>query len=181
MKDFFAALDTIIESSKILKTRLVNIKDEIVKPESFYKGENFENFVEDVLFPQDRFILVRRTDTYERNAKRFSESTNDPDFVFRCVQTQREFSVEAKYRTELKNGQLAWAKMYQLERYKLIDETRMPVFIAVGLGGKSTKPAKLFLFPIKQVKYINLNMDIAEKYMIAPQALEYAKIWGMIK
>lgn len=110
MKDFFEALDAIIESTKILKTRLINIKQEIVKPESFYKGENFENFVEDVLFPQERYILVRRTDTFERNAKRFSESTNDPDFVFRCVHTQQEFSVEVKYRTRLKNGQLAWAK-----------------------------------------------------------------------
>lgn len=181
IEDFFKTLDTIIESSKILKKKLSNIKDEVIKPESFYKGENFERFVEDVLFPQEQYILVRRTDTFERNVKRFSESTNDPDFVFRCAHTKQEFAVEAKYRTSLKNGQLSWAKMYQMDRYKHIDQTKMPVFIVVGLQGQSTKPDKIYLFPVRRIKYINLNMDIAENYIIKTRSVDNSALWRLLK
>ncbi len=162
-------LNEFIEISKIFGEKLVNIKDEIVKPSSFYKGENFEQYVEDLLFPERFYTLVRRTDNYERNLKRFSESTFDPDFTFRCRKTNFEFSVEAKYRTSLdRDNRLSWSKLYQMERYKQYDQNIHPVFIVVGLKGVSEKPKEIYLFPIKHRKnqYVNLNMEVAEKYKL---------------
>lgn len=177
---FYKRIDKVLEKTRIIKKRFVNIKDEFVKPDSFYKGENFENYVEEFLFPEDKYTLIRRTDTFERNRKRFSESTNDPDLLFRCMQTQREFAVEAKYRTSLRNGQLSWCKMYQMERYKEIDRIRYPVFVAVGLQGTSIKPEEIFLFPVRKVKYINLNMDIALRYKLKTAYVKNDGLWSLL-
>jgi hypothetical protein len=158
--------DKLYESSKIFATKVSNIKQEIIKPKTFYQGEQFETFVEENLFPDLHYTLVRRTDTFERNYKRFSESTNDPDFLFRCKKTNQEFAIEAKYRTNLnKDGNLSWSKSEkQKNRYKVFDSEKKPDFIVVGLGGISTKPDKIYLFPIKKVNYIHLYMSIANKY-----------------
>lgn len=176
---FTQKLDELIELSKILGEKIVNIKDEVVKPSSFSKGENFEDYVESKLFPEEYYILVRRTDNYERNLKRFSESTLDPDFVFRCKKTKKEFAVEAKYRTNLdKSGGLSWAKKYQISRYIQFDIKFMPVFIAIGLKGVSSKPEKIYLFPVyKETQSNSLDMKTANKYKLnsteAPIPIEY--------
>ncbi|WP_052732608.1 hypothetical protein [Hymenobacter terrenus] len=172
---------SVLEKSRIVKTRLVNIKKELTKPDSFYKGENFENYVEDVLFPPDRYTLIRRTDTYERNRKRYSEASQDPDLLFRCKQTQNKFAVEAKYRTSLINGQLRWAKGYQLDRYKKFEkENDVPVFIAVGLQGLSTRPDAVFLFPVRKINYFHLNFDIALQYKLSTSSVESTHLWKLI-
>jgi hypothetical protein len=166
---FSQKFDELVELSKILGEKLVNIKDEIVKPSSFYKGENFENYVENILFPDEYYVLVRRTDTYERNLTRFSESTFDPDFVFRCKKTNFQFAVEAKYRTGLnKDSRLSWSKKYQMDRYIKFNSEFMPVFIAAGLKGVSEKPESIYLFPLcfRENRYINLDMKTANKYKL---------------
>lgn len=161
--------DELLEISKIFGEKIVNIKDEIIKPSSFYKGEAFEEYVENNLFPEELYTLVRRTDTYERNLKRFSESTFDPDFTFRCKKTNLEFAVEAKYRTRLnKDGRLSWTKKYQMDRYIQFGLNCFPVFIVVGLKGVSDKPKEIYLFPLslRENRYINLNMETAVKYKL---------------
>lgn len=164
---FIRKIDKALENSRFLTEKVSNIKKEIIKPKSFFQGEQFEQFVEDFLFPEDEYVLVKRTDNFERNYKRFSESTNDPDFLFRCKKTNQEFAIEAKFRTNLnKKGELSWCREYQLKRYKVIDEHNIPVFIVVGLGGTSNKPERLFLFPVKHVKYIKLYMENAQNYEI---------------
>lgn len=183
-EDLIKSLVDLIESSKILKKRLSNIKKELLKPNRFYQKEFFDNFVEDVLFPNSNYTLIRRTTTYGKNRKRFSESTMDPDFLFRCNSTQKEFFVEAKYRVSLKKEKIPWAKLNRKGRYKVIDldpKRNIPVFIVLGLQGLSAKPKKTFLFPVRKVNYIHLNMDIAAKYELENSSVCNNQLWELIR
>ncbi len=107
---FRYSIDSALESYRILGKRLSNVKSELLKSESFYQGENFEVFVENQLFPEEKYLLIRRTDTHERNKRRYAESSGEPDFVFKCLKTGKQFAVEAKYRSRLMHdGRLHWA------------------------------------------------------------------------
>ena len=66
---------------------------------SFKKGDLFEKFVVDELFKVNKYDLIHRTNTYDQNETRFAEDTLKPDFKFRCKKTQKEFYVEAKFRS----------------------------------------------------------------------------------
>jgi len=46
--------------SKVAKAAM----DEALKPESFSKGDEFEDYVRKYLFPSDRYELVHRTHSY---------------------------------------------------------------------------------------------------------------------
>jgi hypothetical protein len=167
LQSFIRTINKVSETTRIVRSRVANASAELGKPKSFFQGEQFEEYVENNLFPDSKYVLVKRTDNYERNRKRFSESSTDPDLLFRCRDTNQEFAVEAKYRSKPnRDGNLAWCKEKQLKRYSEIDRNNIPVFIAVGLGGVSHKPDRLFLFPVRFVKYINLNMSIAKKHEI---------------
>lgn len=163
----------IAESGKIIGQKLSNIGTELTKPYSFHQGEIFEQFVEDNLFPDDSYELIRRTDTYERNQKRFAKSSEEPDRIFKCKITGQVFGVECKYRSRLTiERQLHWAKKYQMDRYKEIDLQDYPVFIAIGFGGTSSKPKELFFFPVRKEKYIKINEDRLANIIVPPEKID---------
>ena len=70
---------------------------------SFKKGEDFEKFVEENIFPKKEYALIHRTNNFEQNKDRYAEDTLFPDFKFRCNKTNQEFYVEAKYRSKFNN------------------------------------------------------------------------------
>ena len=49
--------------------------NEATKPESFVKGDEFENYVRDVAFPKDKYELVHKTHSYQENKNDFVENT----------------------------------------------------------------------------------------------------------
>jgi flavodoxin len=153
---------------------------------SYYKGELFENYVEEKLFPAEMYDLIRRTDTYERNKKRFAKSTLEPDRIFETKIDDKlddqltinnkplVFGVECKYRSKLNNkGRLEWAKnIEQLNTYKMFDKS-YPVFIIIGFGGTSDNPDKLYFFRVTNEKYIHIDINRLEKYFIRKEAITY--------
>ena len=56
-------------------------------PNSFKKGQQFEQFVEQTVFTEDRYELITRTNSYEQNSIRYAEDTLKPDIIFRCKET----------------------------------------------------------------------------------------------
>jgi len=61
--------------------------DEISKPESFRKGEEFEDYIRKHLFTKDKFTILQRTHDYATNKNDYIENTKEPDFKFRAIQT----------------------------------------------------------------------------------------------
>lgn len=134
-------------------------------PESFRKGQQFEQFVEEKIFTEDRYELITRTNSYEQNSIRYAEDTLKPDFKFRCKETGKEFWVEAKYRSDFYRDQIEALSYTQRDRFYVLErEEGLPVFVIIGYWGSAHKPYALSLIPLKDYEYIDLYRSFLRKY-----------------
>lgn len=141
-------------------------------PESFKKGQQFEEFVEQRIFTEDRYELITRTNSYEQNVNRYAEDTLKPDFKFRCKETGQEFWVEAKYRSELFYDKLEALNHSQRDRFFALErEEGIPVFVIIGYWGTAQKPNALSLVPLKEYKYIQIFRSFLRQYNIPVQPI----------
>jgi hypothetical protein len=141
--------------------------DEANKPAGFVKGDEFEQYVRATLFPRDSYDLLSKTHDYRDNKADVIKSSRQPDYHFRSNELNIEFFVEAKYRSVLQNQAIEWGKYFQLKRYQKIDNVT-PVLIVIGLGGRPSAPEKIFLMPVKHIKFVKLYPGFLEKYRVAP-------------
>ena len=134
-------------------------------PESFKKGQQFEQFVEQNIFTEDRYELITRTNSYEQNANRYAEDTLKPDFKFRCKETGQEFWVEAKYRSDFYMDQIEALSYTQRDRFYVLErEEGLPVFVIIGYWGSAFKPYALSLIPLKDYEYLGLYRSFLRKH-----------------
>lgn len=139
-------------------------------PEEFIMGEEFEQFTLN-LFPDYDYILVRRTHDFLTNELRYVEECLFYDFTFRHRQSEYEFVIECKYRSNLVQDKLMWAKSKaQFDRYRNYEKENYSgrYYIMMGLGGVPGYPNELFLVPLSDIKYVGLFPSFLEKYKIAP-------------
>ena len=140
--------------------------DDINTPESFKKGEAFQDYIRKHLFTKDKFDMLHKTHAYAINKKDFAiEDSIEPDFKFRVKKTGKAFWVEAKYRSTYYKGDMVdCCKPPQLTRYKEkeIDE-KLPVYITLGLGGEPDSPDQVFLIPVEDIKGPKLFRSFLEK------------------
>ncbi len=139
--------------------------NEIVKPESFAKGDEFESFVRTNLFTKDKYQILHRTHDYTSNKNDYIENTKEPDLKLKSVRSGKEFYVEAKYRSRFINQEVEWCKPYQFKRYKDIDN-KTPVYIVIGVGNEPRAPEHVFLAPVKDIKYTKLFRSFITRYEI---------------
>lgn len=141
------------------------ISEEMQKPESFSKGEEFEDYLRKYTFPKDRYDLIHKTHTYQTNKEDFSESSLYPDYKFRCKETSKEFYVEAKFREgKYYQNKIEWCKPFQLKRYKEIDKTEAPVFLALGIGDSPNKLGEIFIIPLAKIEFNAFYDSFLGKY-----------------
>jgi hypothetical protein len=141
--------------------------DEANKPVTYVKGDEFEQYVRDVLFPREAYVLLDKTHDYSDNRDDYIEHTKLPDFKFEAVMLGREFFVEAKFRSRFQDQVLEWCKFFQLKRYQELDNVT-PVLIAAGVGGRPSAPERVFLMPVKHIKFVKLYPGFLQKYEIRP-------------
>lgn len=153
---------------------------EIVKPKSFVLGEAFEQYLRNYIFPQDLYYLEHRSHDYNTNRKDYVEESLDPDFLFVSVNNEKEFFIEAKYRSSFSNNAVEWCKVYQLSRYKDVNRD-LPVFIALGVGGTPNFPEHLYVFPVKYIKYTKLYKSLLSKYEFkVDRPIHVSTLWKML-
>jgi hypothetical protein len=63
------------------------------------------------------------------------------------------------------NNAIEWCRQYQLPRYQKINET-IPVFAAIGVGGKPDHPETLFLVPVSHIRYTHLFKSFLGNYNV---------------
>lgn len=131
-----------------------NTFQDLTKPTSFIKGDEFESFLRKKIYSYPQYELVMKTHSYQSNRGDYIEMTKYPDYLFRDKDGV-EFYVEAKYRAATFKEKLDWCKPYQFERYKQIAQTKK-VLIAIGLGGRPKYPKRLFIIPLEGVNYPSL-------------------------
>ena len=133
---------------------------------SFEKGQKFEDFVLKK-FNKREFSLVKKTLPVPKFDGPIIENNLDPDFIFRFKKNLEKFAVEAKYRSYLGNYALIYPD--QMARYKQFEEEeKIPVYIAIGLGGFPDKPNEVFLIPLKRAFSHELNHEFMSKYKVDP-------------
>jgi hypothetical protein len=151
--------------SNVVRVAKVTI-NEINKPESFVKGDAFENYVRAHLFVKDRYDLLQKTHDYANNKDDYIENTKEPDFKFRSKTTREEFYVEAKYRSGFHDNAIEWCKPFQLKRYKGIDD-KTPVYLVLGTGNEPNSPRQVFFIPIKDIKHTSLISTFLNDYEVS--------------
>ena len=139
------------------------VANEITKPESFVKGDEFENYVREIVFPSDKYDLIHKTHSYQDNKNDYIESTLYPDFLLRCKKTGKEFYVEAKFRSGFFKDKVEWSNQKQLKRYREINKKK-PVFLCLGLEGTPKYPEYVFIIPISKLKYTGLYESFLNDY-----------------
>jgi hypothetical protein len=140
--------------------------NEVNKPDSFAKGEEFEEYIRKYTFPKLNYDLIHRTHDYNSNNGDYVESSLKPDFKFRDKKTGKEFYVEVKFRKGVYNfkNKIEWCNEKQFKIYKAIEKNESKVFIALGFGDKASKPLEIILFPVSGCNYNALYDSFLNKY-----------------
>ena len=129
------------------------------------KGDDFEKFI--VQKFNNKYFRVKEWagDKYVNGI--YADTTLQPDLLmeFKLRNKIYNFSVECKWRQGLYNGGIEIAKKEQLFRYQEYEKNKnIPVFIAVGIGGKANSPEKLYIIPLKLIKNNFMILKDIAKY-----------------
>lgn len=133
--------------------------------ESHSKGKQFENFVQNKMFPKSHYEIIHRTSDYEQNSIRFVSDTLKPDFKIKSLVTNEEFYVEVKYRSKTFNNVYDILSDTQLESFPEYAK-EAPIYIAFGCGGEPSQPEYVSLIPY--------SIDISKSH--SPEEVLYYKV-----
>ena len=151
--------------------KLGKIIDVLCEDERVGKGDDFEKYVVD-LFDENYFSVAQWTTDIARKHDRFVESDCNPDLVMRYHYKGREelFCVECKFRSDLYQNKLDWTNPDQLERYREYEqETNLPFFVVIGLGGSPDYPERMFCIPLEEANYPALYPSVFERFERDPE------------
>ena len=98
---------------------------------------------------------------------RFAETTPQPDLLmeFHLKGKRYPFAVECKWRKNERNESFEFATSEQLDRYRKYEtEHKIPVFVAIGMGGEGSDPNQLFIIPLKRLKYNKISIDYLKQF-----------------
>ncbi|HUX59545.1 MAG TPA: hypothetical protein VMV77_21410 [Bacteroidales bacterium] len=154
--------------------------EDINTPESFKKGQKFEDFTREVIFSVDRYKLIKKTHDYKQNSIDFVQDSLEPDFKFECKDTGKQFYVESKFRTWFYQGKIEFCKNDQFKRLQEINK-KEPVFILIGLDGEPKDPEYVLLIPMSDIKSNSLSEEFLENYDIAHNvSIPQKKLWSLV-
>lgn len=148
------------------RIKLLESNSEIDEADLKYKkGLDFEKFV--VQKFSKRYFKVKEWtgDKYVEGV--YAETNQYPDLLmeFFGLNQKKEFAVECKWRQNSVNDGIPFSTNAQLDRYRdYAKKKKVPVFIAIGLGGKGAAPERLFIIPLK---------DISKPFMFFNQLKPY--------
>ena len=146
----------IAESNDESETELIDINAK--------KGYDFEKFIVQK-FNRDYFkVLEWAGDKYVKGV--YSKKNEDPDFLLELNLNGEihVFAVECKWRQSLLSDGIKFAEREQYQRYVNYGKTKnIPVFVAVGIGGKGNAPNQLYVIPLSK---LNSNFISREKLEI---------------
>lgn len=143
-----------------------NNSRQIIEQDGYEKGQRFEQFIINLF---NEYFFYRKK---WRKSEKFTDSSIsidhwNPDLemelVFTSVKKYR-FAVECKWRKGFKDGKIDWARDDQICAYRMFqDQARIPVFVAIGIGGEPDSPEKLFLTPLNN---IHMHSELYEADLI---------------
>jgi hypothetical protein len=139
------------------ETALININKK--------SGDDFEKFVVQKFSKKYFQIKEWAGDKYVNG--RYAQTTQNPDLLieFRLGESNYDFAVECKWRKDIKEKGIEFANAAQFKRYKDFEVKReVPVFIAIGVGGKASMPEKLYIVPLRMLTSNFIFPNTLEKF-----------------
>jgi hypothetical protein len=136
-------------------------------PTIFEKGDDFEQYIRYTLLPADAYDLLYKTNDLTESMEDYVTYTKQPDYKFRSKARGIEFFIESKFRARFQDQVLEWCKLFQSKRYQEIDRAA-PVVVMAGLGGRPSAPERVFMMPMKHLKFVRLYPGFLQKYEIRP-------------
>lgn len=134
--------------------------------ESFKKGEEFEKYVEEVIFPEAHYELLHKTSDSKQNIRRYSRKSMEPDFQFKCRVSGKEFYIEAKWRAKPYKDKYEVLSASQFESFPKLHSKSTPVFIVFGYGGNAFNPDYISLIPLKDITAPKISPAKVHSYNI---------------
>lgn len=128
-------------------------------------GLDFEKFI--VQKFDKKYFAIRNWAGDKFVEGRYADTTTQPDIQLslKLRGDSFPFAVECKWRSEPKGDFIRFANDEQLERYKAFErQENYPVFIALGIGGKPSSPAELYILPIEELNKPVLHKAGMGKY-----------------
>lgn len=128
-------------------------------------GDDFEKFVVQKFNRKYFNVKEWAGDKYINGV--FADTTPQPDILLelKLDQETAELSVECKWRKNLYKGGVEFASLNQLKRYKDFENSRkIPVFVAIGIGGKASAPESLFIVPLQKVDSNFIKLEKLKPY-----------------
>jgi hypothetical protein len=128
-------------------------------------GDDFEKFIVQKFDKKYFSIKEWAGDKYIKG--NYAKTTSQPDLLleFKLREKSSELSVECKWRKNYYKNGVEFAKKEQLERYKEFQkEKNIPVFIAIGIGGKGMSPEQFYIIPLQEINKNFLSMSELKKY-----------------
>lgn len=151
--------------SRLLRTRLARagtsfffskpaslLLSQPYNPENEEIGFQFEKFVVSK-FNEDHFTLLEWRSDKQLDG-RFPKACQLPDleFYFNSEHQPYHFAVECKWRRYFKFDSVEWATDSQFHRYREYqNQTKIPVFIVLGIGGEADKPNAVYCIPLNEI------------------------------
>jgi hypothetical protein len=123
-------------------------------------GLDFEKFVATNFDPLYFKITKWAGDKYAGGV--YSSENLDPDIQLKITLGSKsaDLAVECKWRRSAYKNKVQISGPEQLQRYKKFAKDRkMPVFIALGLGGTGEQPNDLFVIPVESLHSETVNLD----------------------
>lgn len=128
-------------------------------------GYDFERYVLGLLGKEFRVVSWMQDGPHTREEIDFN-----PDIVVEHIKTGDMIGIECKFRSSRFNGLISWAKEYQLSKYyRYRENTRNPLFIVIGLGGKPDDPECMYCIPLWQASHNILNTLPLKRYRRNPR------------
>jgi hypothetical protein len=151
--------------NKLVETEETIPKENGVFTTEKQKGDDFEKFIVQKFSKNYFTVLEWTSDKYIQG--RYAKSNMNPDLTLRLKlkDLEKDFAVECKYRsTYYKNG-VEWGSGQQLQHYKsFATDKRIPVFVAIGIGGVANAPEELFIIPLTEISDTFLTKSFLSKY-----------------
>lgn len=160
-----------VDASSYIAQIEKELSDSDIEPETesidprIKNGYEFEQFIVKK-FNMNYFKIIRwSSDKYVDG--RYDETNQQPDVQLSITVKgeTKELVVECKWRKDFFKGGIEFASQEQLARYKQYEKEKgLPVFLAVGVGGKGMAPDHLFLIPLSEIKSNFIGKGLLEKY-----------------
>jgi len=156
--------DIILDVENRISTFNSDSETELIDP-CKRNGEDFEKFVVQKFRKEYFSIKEWAGDKYINGY--YAETTSQPDILleFKLKQATKQLAVECKWRQIYYNKGIEFTTVEQFARYKKFQKERdIPVFIAIGVGGKGASPEQLFVVPLQEIKNDFISINELKKY-----------------